>query len=95
MPELRHPSLSAYAIHRCRCEPCVEFHRQYQREWRAGEHGSVPAKPYKILIRKLLRKESYPKLAARTGVSASTLCLIATGRRNTIHKRIADKLDAA
>jgi hypothetical protein len=31
-PHVTHPSLNAYQHYRCRCGPCLEFRRSYDRE---------------------------------------------------------------
>ena len=71
------------------------LHRRDQSELRNGLRGGLgSARPSRFPLLRRLGTHTYAELARKTGVSQSTLVLIATGRRESIQPRIARALDS-
>lgn len=81
------------------CPACRDAHNTYRQIWlrRVAKNGrlTVDATPYGRALTAVRGMVSLERVSQRSGVARETLARVASGKKTGIHRRTAERLDAA
>lgn len=91
---IRHGTYSGYRYHKCRCAPCTNAKRLYQRELRAGvRRPLIDAAATRAHLHTLQADGwTWYALAKHTGYHHTVLLRIANGTTRHVHQDTAEDL---